>query len=330
MELFGRFFDSTVFIYARNWLIINLADHSQQLIPITSELKLENNQHSLQIEWLPLGLNISLNSGLEHLRVAVPGELHRFNVSDARAEFEISTFEKERATYSFDDLLASKFDLHTSMRLMSAPNGTQYNLLPAASGRSCVVYLHGGPYQRHTNEYNAILSNCAKEGFNLVIPHYPGDPFSGNNSNVLPGSEQHIAQLRSFAMFLQQRYAKIVYVGHSFGCYLGQQLLSQGVVNSFVSINGFFDLKTLKEYSPKTFSEIQEFETLQPAQSYRWTHIQSDQDPLVDLAKMNSSLNRILNQPTTNLVIESNEHELTETKSINFVVEKICNLVQTI
>lgn len=328
MELFGRFFDSTVFIYARNWLIINLADQSQQLIPITSELKLESHQQSLQIEWLPLGLNISVKNEQDHSHVTVPGELHRFNISEERAEFEISTFEKERVTYSFDDLLSSKFDLHTSMRLMCAPNGTQYNLLPATREQMCVVYLHGGPYQRHANEYNAVLSNCAKEGFNLVIPHYPGDPFSGNTSNTLPGSEEHIAQLRSFAAFLQQRYENIIYVGHSFGCYLGQQLLSQGAMTSFVSINGLFDLKTLKECSPKTFSEIKDTKTLQTDQTYRWIHIQSDNDPIVDMTKMNSSLNRIPNKPTTNLVIESKEHELIDTKSINFVVEKICDLAR--
>lgn len=326
MELFGRFFESTVFIYARNWLIINLADQSQRLIPITSELNLEYHQQSLQIEWLPLGINISFKNGANNLRVTVPGELHRFNLSDERAEFEISTFERERATYSFDDLLTSKFDLRTSMRLASDSHGTKFNLLPSANEQLCVVYLHGGPYQRHTNEYNAILSNCTKEGFNLVIPHYPGDPFSENTSNVLPGSEQHITQLQSLAISLQRRYDNIIYVGHSFGCYLGHQLLSRGLVNSFVSINGLFDLETLKECSPKTFSEIQDFRTPEPDQSYRWTHIQSDKDPVINLTTMNSSLDRVRNKPTTNLLIDSKEHELTETKSIRFVVEKIYEL----
>lgn len=329
MEPYGRFYELTLFILGRNWIIINLNDKSTRVIPISSSLALNSDRgSSLSISWMPVGVDLNLKESKEKDSLFFTGEIHQFNISDEGRTLVISSFDLPMKTVCWQEFLslsASHLSITQSMEFKSTLSSFHYNKVTSSiDEKKCLLYLHGGPFQRHTNEFNPILSFALEKNYDILIPHYPGDPIVGNlPNNILPGSSKHIALLNQFISTIKNSYEKMVCVGHSFGCYLGYQLLIKNVIDNLVTINGVMDVTTLKELSPVTFSKIEAGERRTRERQFSWHHFHSSKDPVVPVESLYLSFNRIDKRPESINFFDSDEHEIMSADSLFKIVQKL-------
>lgn len=329
MEPYGRFYEFAVFIYARNWVIIDLDQNYTKVDSINSSLVLESTYGPrLSIEWMPIGVQITLKRNSQEESTFFPGDIHHFLIDNNTNDLEISVFEMPRKKISWLNFIMLSDNYQTevqSLKFQDTDNSFFYNKFTFSNNKQCLLYLHGGPFQRHSNEYNEILSLARDSSFDIIAPHYPGDPFVGNSNKkkLYPGSVAHIDLLGRFTSNIKKSYEHLVCIGHSFGCYLGYQLLAGNVIENLVTVNGVFDTCTLKEISPITFNEISNIKMDFKEKNYSWHHFHCIGDLTVPIQQLNISLSRVQQKPKQNVFIDSNEHEITSKKVAIEIMKKI-------
>ncbi len=88
-------------------------------------------------------------------------------------------------------------------------------------------------------------------------------------------------------------------IGHSYGAFLGLKLFLQRNCDILIGMNGVYDLLTISSLNPKTYAHLDVNTKIErsPITSFsgpgEWHHIQFKQDPLIRLADLEISLNRI-------------------------------------
>ncbi len=315
--LFGRFHGKIVYMLARNWLIVDLEKKSNHLTPIGPSLLIESKAHRLRLRWKALGFELHYSTENSFRKIYFPGEIHGFHFDDSNLTFRASTMEIPAKNFSLIRDIHEIQAIRTSARRIrfSTEGSRKMNVLSYGyelQSESCILYLHGGPFQRFTNEYNGLLKAVTSYGWPLLAPQYFGDPTIDNSFiNYSPVSNRQMKQIGSLAKTLKQKYKKVFCLSHSYGCYLGAHLLERGEIDALVSLNGVFDLETLKEISPATFSSAIPLKTEDDGRKdLNWFHFHSKEDQVVPLSKALESLSRVHTPPKDVRVLESNEHEI--------------------
>lgn len=322
----GRFFEKMVFILARNWLVVDADAKTSSLTPIGAVLRLESRAQFLQISWKALGFDFSLKAKSFEIQFSFPGEVHSFNIWQESASICLSSLEMEKTNFDLRQDLDQILAMTSRARLLVHSNAdgltTKTVFYPASEKtETCIVYLHGGPFQRFTSEYNGLLGRLNALGLDIFVPQYRGDPTVDNDfASSRPDDEAQLAQLSSFVRSLQLNYSKVICLTHSYGCYLGKQLLDAGNIQALISINGVFDMETLKELAPQTFAESKAFEAASKGTGTPWIHFHSKNDPVVPLQNLDASLHHCGSKPTKVEILQSEEHEILDSSLQDLMV----------